>query len=221
VAFATLTSFNFVTRTTTAFITSTGSADLKEHHWLVDFAVGRDFALGSGQAQAKLGIRVADIYAKVTGSGTSAGLSGGGSPITGVFSFASRSKFLGVGPRLGIDGYVPLGGAWTFDYLAGAAVLFGKRSFDSSSSLTLTINPPGGGTGTLNTAASSSSSGAVFNLDAQAGISYWFNPNFKMTASYRFDGYWNALRTVNSAGAIVNEDRFYYGPMLRATLTFP
>ena len=75
--------------------------------------------------------------------------------------------------------------------------------------------------GTLNTAFSNSDFGAVFNLDAQAGFSYWFTRNFKMTASFRFDGYLNALRTVNTAGAIVNENRFYYGPMLRATVTFP
>jgi opacity protein-like surface antigen len=215
------------TRTTSAYATGAGSADIKEHHWLVDFAVGREFQLGSGQAQAKLGIRVADIYAKITGSGTVSGSDspppGFGSPITGTFSFLSRSKFLGVGPRVGIDGVLPLGGPWSLDYGGGVAVLFGKRSYDSSSTMTLVLNPTSvpPGIGTVNTATSSSSTGAVFNLDAQAGISYRFTSNFKMTVSYRFDGYWNALRTVNSAGAIVNEDRFYYGPMLRATLTFP
>ena len=112
------------TRTTSAFATGAGSADLKEHHWLVDFAVGRDFQLGFGQAQVKLGIRVADIYAKVTGNGVVCGstttpICGFGSPITGVFSFSSRSKFLGVGPRLGIDGGVPFGGPWSLDYGGG------------------------------------------------------------------------------------------------------
>jgi Legionella pneumophila major outer membrane protein precursor len=217
--------FVFTATTRSVFATGVGSADIKEHHWLVDFAVGREFQLGSGQAQAKLGVRVADIYAKITGSGTVSGSTtpgGGGTLVTGVFSFTSRSKFLGVGPRLGIEGVNPLGGPWSLDYNGGVAVLFGKRSFDSSSIMTLIYDPGGTNSpGTVATATNSSDTGAVFNLDAQAGISYQFNPNFKMTASYRFDGYWNALRTVNSAGAIVNEDRFYYGPMLRATLTFP
>ncbi len=122
------------TRTTTAYASGAGSADIKEHHWLVDFAVGREFQLGSGQAQAKLGVRVADIYAKVTGNGT---LSGSdttpprfNSPITGVFSFLSRSKFLGVGPRVGIDGVLLLSGPWSLDYGGGVAVLFGKRSYE-------------------------------------------------------------------------------------------
>ena len=219
-------SFHFGTRTTTANVVGAGSADIKEHHWLVDFAVGRDFQLGSGEAQAKLGVRVADIYAKINGNGTLSGCDttfpcGGASPVTGVFSFSSRSKFLGVGPRLGIDGGLPLGGAWSLDYLGGVAVLFGNRSYDSNSTMTLILNPGGGQqVGTLATATSSSDTGAVFNLDGQIGISYQFNPNFKMTASYRFDGYWNALRTVNSTGAIVNEDVFYYGPMLRGTFSF-
>ena len=124
---------------------------------------------------------------------------------------------------LGIDGAIPLGGAWSLDYLGDAAVLFGKRSFEQSSSMTLNIfvggaPPPLGAT--ISTATSSSSTGAVFNLDGQLGVSYHFNPNFKMTASYRFDGYWNALRTVNSTGAIVNENAFYYGPILRASVAF-
>ncbi|HZT27968.1 MAG TPA: Lpg1974 family pore-forming outer membrane protein [Pseudolabrys sp.] len=221
---------------TTANVAGAGSADIKEHHWLVDFAIGRDFQLGSGQAQAKLGVRVADIYAKVTGKGTLNGCdtgpgspaavcAGAASPITGVFSFSSRSEFLGVGPRLGIDGGIPLGGAWSLDYIGDAAVLFGKRSFDQSSTMTLNIfsgglGTPPTGTGTVTTATSSSSTGAVFNLDGQLGISYQFNPSFKMTASYRFDGYWNALRTVNSSGAIVNENAFYYGPVLKASVSF-
>jgi hypothetical protein len=216
--------FNFTTRTTSAYAAGTGSGEIKEHHWLVDFAVGREFQLGSGQAQAKLGVRVADIYANVTGSGAVSGGTSpgfGGSTVTGVFSFSSRSKFLGVGPRLGIDGAAPFAGRWSFDYSGGVAVLFGRRSLDSNSTMTLTINPAQpGGSGTLTTAASSSDVGAVFNLDAQAGVSYWFTPNFKMTASYRFDGYWNALKTVDTTGAIVNEDRFYHGPMLRATAKF-
>ena len=217
--------FVFTATTRSVFAIGSGSAEIKEHHWLVDFAVGREFQLGSGQAQAKLGVRVADIYSKVTGSGAVSGgttTGFGGTPVTGVFSFSSRSKFLGIGPRLGIDGVNPLVGPWSLDYGGGVAVLFGKRSLDSSSVMTLIYDPGGTNSpGTQSTALSSSSTGAVFNLDAQLGVSYQFNRNFKMTASYRFDGYWNALRAPNSAGAIVNENVFYYGPMLRATLIFP
>ena len=217
--------FVFATRTTSVFATGAGTADIKDQHWLVDFAVGREFQLGSGQVQAKIGVRIADINVKINGSGTVSGSTspgGFGSPVTGIFAFISRSRFLGVGPRIGVDGSVPLNGGWTFDYGGGVAVLFGDRKLDSSSTMTLVIDPGSSGSaGTLNTAFSDSDFGAVFNLDAQAGFSYWFTRNFKMTASFRFDGYWNALRTVNTDGAIVNENRFYYGPMVRATVTFP
>ena len=199
-----------------------GTVDNKEHHWLVDFAVGRDFALGSGNVQAKLGVRVADLHSKASSNGFFNGaLSGTATLVSGPVAFEQRSKFLGVGPRLGIDGTAPLGGAWTFDYLAGVAVLFGRRSLDITSTTNLLTS---GGPGVFlagTRASSSSSTGAVFNLDAQAGLSYWFNQNFKLTASYRFDGYWNALRTIDINGNISNKDRFFHGPMLRATLKYP
>src|SRR5581483_10207736 len=220
----------FTTRTTSVFAKGAGSADIKEHHWLVDIMIGRDFHLGSGDAQVKAGIRVADIYAKITGNGSVSGgdaPGGGGSPITGVFTFASRSKFLGVGPRFAVDGEIPLGGKapqrtlWSIDYGAGVAVLIGSRSLDSSSTLNLVLNPGAGPAfATVSTALSSSSTGVVPNVDGQLGVSYHFNSNSKITVSYRFDGYFGALRTLNSSGAIINEDVFYYGPMMRATFSF-
>jgi len=39
----------------------------------------------------------------------------------------------------------------------------------------------------------------------------------KITASYRFDGYFKALKTLDSAGNVTSIDRFYNGPMLRLT----
>jgi hypothetical protein len=37
---------------------------------------------------------------------------------------------------------------------------------------------------------------------------------------YRFDGYFRALKTLNSAGNVVDVDRFYNGPMVRLTSKF-
>lgn len=183
------------------------TAKHKERHWLVDFAVGRDIGIGLGQTQLKAGLRIAELQAKTTGAG-SVYVSYYG---TYNFSFAQRSKFLGVGPRVGLEGAVPLGGAWSIDWLAGAAVLFGDRKFDAAANVTGPINLFGGGV-------TSSSNGSVLNVDAQAGVSYAFNPNAKLTLSYRFDGYWNALRTFDAAGNIANQDRFYHGPMVRLTV---
>ena len=87
--------------------------------------------------------------------------------------------------------HAPLGGAWSIDWLAGAAVLVGGRELKVTAS---TPNPP------LSNTTNFSDNAAILNVDAQAGLSYWVNPNLKVTASYRFDGYFRALRTFNSAG---------------------
>jgi opacity protein-like surface antigen len=209
-------------------VNATGSGTLNsESHWLVDLGVGRDFGLGSGNVQTTLGVRVAEITS--TGSGAAsvqACLSGEPpgpfctTPASGGFSFQSRSQFLGVGPRLGINGSQPLAGSWAFDYLGGVAVLFGDRSLNATQtvSATLTISPFTALTSI--TALNSSSTVGVLNLDAQAGISYWLTQNFKLTASYRFDGYWGAMTIIEPNGAPGQQDRFYYGPMLRGTILF-
>jgi hypothetical protein len=172
---------------------ATFSATNRERHWLVDFAVGRDLGIGLGQTQVKAGVRIAELNSRTN---IAVAYSGFGS-----YAVEFRSKFLGVGPRVGLEGTVPLGGAWSFDWLAGVAVLFGDRKLDVAG---IEI---------------SSSSSGILNIDAQAGISYLFDPSAKVTLSYRFDGYWDALRTIDIVGGgFVNGDRFNHGPMLRFTL---
>jgi hypothetical protein len=156
-----------------------GNESLREDHWLVDFAVGRDLGVGNANAQWKFGVRVADLRAKLTAAGVISGTVGG-SATTTPFTIVEKSNFLGAGPRLGIEGSTPLGGQWSFDWLAGAAALFGHRELKVT---TFTPTPP------ITNSVDFSDSGTVFNLDAQAGLSYWFSPNMKITASYRFDGY--------------------------------
>jgi hypothetical protein len=200
-------------------VTTTGSQSLREDRWLIDFGIGRDFGLGNTHAMWTLGIRVADLRAKLTSNGsfhaTTFTATGGGASVptvfTGAFSAVEKSTFVGAGPRFGVQGDIPLGGPWSIDWLAGAAVLFGERS--------LQITATAGG---VPFAANASDSPAVFNVDAQAGLSYWFSPTMKVTASYRFDGYFKALKTLNANNASLtsNIDRFYNGPMLRLTTTF-
>ncbi|MGA8616548.1 MAG: Lpg1974 family pore-forming outer membrane protein [Xanthobacteraceae bacterium] len=179
------------------------------------------------EMEAQLGVRVAEITSTASAAGTLQGCvetTTNTFPFcthaTGNFSFQSRSQFLGVGPRLGVDGSQPLGGNWAFEYLGGVAVLFGNRSLNASQSLFVTTATPFVPTQSSVTALSVSSTVGIFNLDAQAGISYWLTNNFKLTASYRFDGYWGALTILEPDGAPGQQDRFYYGPMLRGTVTF-
>jgi hypothetical protein len=197
-----------------------GSQSLREDHWLIDFGIGRDFGLGGSNALWTLGIRVADLRAKLTASGnfTATTFSGGG-PVTpstkninkGGFNSVEKSSFVGAGPRFGVQGDIPLGNQWSIDWLAGAAVLFGERSLE------LSVTAAG-----IPFAANASNTTAIFNVDAQAGLSYWLSPSMKITASYRFDGYFKALKTLNATGGsgTSNIDRFYNGPMLRLTSTF-
>jgi len=224
-----LSTLAFLGTPTPAVVNTTGLGALnKESHWLVDFAVGRDFALGSGNVQTQLGVRVAEITSTANAAGAVQGCLFEPPPgtfpfctqVNGNFSFQSRSRFLGVGPRLGVDGSQPLSGSWAFEYLGGVAVLFGNRSLNASQTLFVTTATPFVPTQTSVTTLSASSTVGIFNLDAQAGISYWLTRNFKLTASYRFDGYWNALTVIEPTGAPGQQGRFYYGPMLRGTMTF-
>jgi len=162
-----------------------------------------------------LGVRFADLRAKWTFNGaftlkTTTPTGTGTGTTTNVFTGTGaqqKSSFVGAGPRFGVQGDIPLGGQWSIDWLAGAAVLVGERSLQETATLNGITVP----------FVATSDTRAVFNVDAQAGLSYWFSPNMKITASYRFDGYFKALKTLDSAGNVTSIDRFYNGPMLRLT----
>jgi hypothetical protein len=197
-------------------ITNTGTQHLRENHWLVDFGIGRDFDLGSN-AMWTLGVRVVDLRSKLNTSGNFVSATTSGSIVgAGAFSTQQKSTFVGAGPRFGVQGGVPLGGSLSFDWLAGAAVLFGERNVQLISSQASVSDV--------------SDSAAVFNADAEAGLSYWINPNLKITASYRYDEYFKALKTLSVASTTLvvngpvflssNIDRSYSGPMLRLTSKF-
>jgi hypothetical protein len=194
---------------------SSGSLNLdNEHHWLVDFAVGRDLGIGN-KAEVTFGVRVADLYSRATGnvSGGTLGFTPPPTPrpiLTGLFSgpYSQTSEYLGVGPRLGLDGSVPLGAHWTLDWLVGAAALFGDSR----------LNTVGFAASPHFPTVSFSSSPTVFNVDGQAGLSYWLYPGASIMFSYRADAYFGALKTFNATGAVVNIDRVFNGPMLRFTI---
>ncbi|MGN6750457.1 MAG: Lpg1974 family pore-forming outer membrane protein [Xanthobacteraceae bacterium] len=206
-----------------------GTQNLREDHWLVDFGIGRDFGLGNTHAMWTLGVRVADLRSKLTANGsfaatTHTATASGGSPtvnIKGTFSSLQKSTFVGAGPRFGVQGDIPLGGQWSIDWLAGAAVLFGERTLEQTTNVAATATSGGVTTAVATTIArNASDTRAVFNVDAQAGLSYALTPATKVTASYRIDGYFKALKTLNSAGNVTDVDRFYSGPMLRVTTKF-
>jgi hypothetical protein len=99
------------------------------------------------------------------------------------------------------------------------AVLFGERH---SSQVSTTILHPGGVTVVSFPGQASEDTTAVFNVDGQAGLSYWLSPNLKITASYRVDAYFSALKTIKPGTSTfsTNADQIYNGPMLRLTSSF-
>lgn len=223
----------FGTGTTT--VIGSNSASRHEYHWEADFMVGRDLGLGQGHNVARFGVRVAQIRGKTTGTAQWSPVPGiafgpgvcAGTPSycgSEVRNYEQTNEFLGVGPRVQLDGDIPIGGAWSLNYMAGAAALYGRRKANQSVNIN-TTQPTGlAGTtifqlsgGPVN--ASSSNNGFAFNLDAMLGLSYAFNANTTLMISYRFDGYWNALRGYDSTGNVTDLDRFYHGPMLRLTIT--
>jgi hypothetical protein len=85
----------------TTTITNTGTQNLREDHWLVDFGVGRDFGLGNSRAMWTLGVRVADLRSKLNASGNFVSASSGGAIVgTGVSSSQEKSTFVGAGRGL-------------------------------------------------------------------------------------------------------------------------
>jgi hypothetical protein len=114
-----------------------GTQNLREDHWLVDFGVGRDFGLGNGNAMWTLGVLVADLRSKLTSNAnftakTFTATSHGATASSinkGTFSAQEKATFVGAGPRFGVQGDIPLGGQWSIDWLAGAAVLLASVTF--------------------------------------------------------------------------------------------
>jgi opacity protein-like surface antigen len=227
---------------TTAFtpipITGGNTAQHKESHWLADFMVGRDLGLGQGlPSTLRFGVRVAEIRSKTTGSAQWNNV-----PTTGFVTctaspslcavvkndYTQDNSFLGAGPRLEIDGSISLAPRWSIDYMGGVAGLYGRRT------AVQTVNINHSATTAYPTSpfppqfrancvagcpvnAAYTDSALVFNADAMVGLSYAITQNIKATVSYRFDGYWNALKTFDSNGQVTNVDRFYQGCMLRLT----
>jgi hypothetical protein len=209
----------------------------RETHWTADFAVGRDIMLGADTVQVKGGVRVAELTARTsTQAPTSLNVSSplpftviGGVPVTSFgyllgYDNQQESKFRGAGPRLGIEGSVPLRGGFMLDFAADAAALFGTQWFKTVQVGTTTITttppvalPPVPPTVTVT---DTSKNAVVYNADIQAGIGYWVTPNFKLSAAYRLDAFFGALRTLDAQANPTKVDRYFHGPRVAATVRF-
>ena len=170
--------------------------------------------------QINFGVRVAEVTAKTTATTNASATA------TGVFQLLDfvatntsvatasdvtsvRRSFFGAGPRVGLEGSVPLIGPLGFDYSTNAAMLFGTTKINSASNSALsnssTLTTAAGGVvlftetfpptqTSLSNGTNWSSSVAVYNFDIQGGFSWWFSPTFKLGLSYRLDAFIDPLR---------------------------
>lgn len=213
------------------------AASYNETHWLADLAVGRDvIGTGSDAMQLKAGIRIAELTGTLRTSNNSntyinfpapVDFFGIGTPFSslafGTLAHSEqRDSFLGVGPRIGIEGSLPFADRWTFDYLGDAALLFGNQKQRITSTSQSTISPAilaaligGGGTSSVST---DQRFATVFNADIQVGVSYWLTRNVKLSASYRLDAFVNITDPLPGSMQTVN--RYIHGPRLGVSGTF-
>jgi hypothetical protein len=213
-------------------VTSTAqtTAANRETHWLADFAIGRDvFTIGPDAMQVKVGVRVVELASSIR-QVTNTSFAGIQFPsfLGGFFTDISNStieqvaSFRGAGPRVGVEGAIPLPAGWEFDYLAGAAVLFGTRRFEElrTSVEVVTSNVVPSGTDFFTFRSTDQKGAVVGNVDLQAGFAYWVTPNFRVNASYRLDAYFGAIRTLDVAGNQRTVDRYFHGPRIAGTVRF-
>ena len=222
---------------------SNTSAELKESHWQADFGMGYDFV--PRLMQINFGVRVAEVRATATAT-TNASATATHVTELHPFNFVQtdtsvatasdvtsvRRSFFGAGPRVGLEGSVPLIGPLGFDYSTNAALLFGTTKITSASNSALsnssTLTTAAGGVvlftetfpptqTSLSNGTSWSSSVAVYNFDIQGGVSWWFSPTFKLGLSYRLDAFIDPLRAAPDDGRL---SRYYHGPKLALTGRF-
>jgi len=209
----------------------------RETHWLADLALGRD-VIGSGAdaMQLKFGVRVAELrtktnsHASMSITATNVGVPPTTLFVAGDVNTLQELKFLGAGPRFGVDGSVPMARGWSLEYLGDVAALFGTQNFFQRRALdNFVLNnfvfvPDLGGllipSPVVNTAQKFAT---VFNADIQVGVSYWLSQNMKASLSYRVDAYFNAfagLDAQNDPKNLVQINRYNHGPRLALTGQF-
>ncbi len=166
----------------------------REPYGFTDFSIGRTLGfgreLGLGNMQATFGVRMAE-------------------PLAGNWFTPALDPrhYLGVGPRVGLEGNQPLqSSSWVVEWKVGAAIMSGDRAFDANNSVVNSALP------------NFSNTGSFVNVDGLLGLSYWFDTASKLTLGYRAD-YFKGSPAVNLTGAGAdNAERLNHGPMIRFSI---
>lgn len=187
------------------FFTSTTSAgsgaSYEESHVIADLEIGRDVGLGSmesgeGNVRVHAGLRFAYFDGESEGNYYYS-------------SYVSADhKFVGIGPRIGIDANIPVSANAAFDLRAAGAVLFGTREVEG-----FYIS-----TATSGSVSREDSAVIVPNVEASAALSYLLGENANIAVGYRVDHYWNVLDMNPFPGSTDKTSRTIHGPFIRLTV---
>jgi len=177
-------SFYFQATPGTAFEPANGTRGFVDYSMTHGLSLGRE--LGIGNMQATFGVRVAEPL-----------ISNGFTP-----AFDDR-RYIGAGPRIGLQGSNRLQSSWGLEWQVGAAMLFGDK----------TLNTGNAGTTIPNYAATS---GSIVNVDGLLGLSYWFNAASKLTLGYRADAYFN--KSAPPLNFTTPAQTIDHGPMIKFTI---
>lgn len=191
-----------------------GEADYQEHHIAVDFEVGRE--LGVGNMRVFGGARFAHFdghtafstYQYETDHADEPIDFGGDQTRTGTI----ERTFWGIGPRIEINGSLPLGGgAVGIDFGASVAALFGERNTTVSYKLS-----------NLDFGSSSTTFAIVPNVEASAALAFMPSAHSKLAIGYRVDAYWNVMDIglPNVEDGPNKQNRIIHGPFAKWTVSF-
>jgi hypothetical protein len=176
-------SFYFGATPGTAFDSSNGTRGFVDYSITHGVRFGRD--LGIGDTKVTFGARVAEPL-----------IANGFTP-----AFDDR-RFVGSGPRVGLQGSDRLQSSWGVDWQVGASVLFGDKTVDTAG-----VSPA-----IPNYAAS----GSTLNVDGLLGLSYWFSSASKLTLGYRADAYFN--KSAPSLNLSTPSQAIDHGPIVKFTI---
>lgn len=188
---------------------------------VVDFEAGYSLQLGETDVRLFGGLRFAEV--KQSHQSTFAGTGAGGTAYVAVLKRDMRNW--GIGPRLGVEASMPVGGGFRLAGSVSGSALFGDRD-TTDSGLGLSFGFP------IPTTARLSPDRNVFgNVEGDLGIGYAVEMgnarSMMITLGYRAEAWLGVSNTRNSAISHFDNtygsrgaDQFFHGPFLRGALNF-
>jgi hypothetical protein len=179
-------SFYFLSTPRSAFSAGNGTRGFADYSMARGLAIGRE--LGLGNVQATFGVRVSEPL------------------MTNGFTPALEDRrYLGAGPRVGLQGSNPVKSSWAVEWQVGAAMLYGNGAPGAGDSSAAQVLP------------SYTSNSSVLNVDGLLGLSYWFSEASKLTVGYRAD-YLKGTPSVGAFGLTSSTSTVDHGPVIRFSI---